>query len=161
MQPSVKAKLTSAGVWRDGDFWLGCVVFILGGWAFIEATGFDARSRVFPLTLSILIAVTGLVLIVRPLLSGPKPSGQYRKLGTMLAAAMVIGLWAMALKLGAGFMLGTLFMQIALLWLAGLRRWSWLVACALLITVLNYALFVVALDIRLPRSVFSFLLPGS
>lgn len=134
------------------DLLIGAVLTGIGVWALWEATGFDDRSRTYPMIVAGLLAVSSASMAC---LSFVRNQQQLALAGPLLAALPaggVIAAWAAALSFGLGFLLPTLLMQIALLWLGGIRGAIRILAYAVLITAAAYGLFVVGLDVPLPRS---------
>lgn len=130
----------------------GILLVIAGGAAAFHALTFDADSRMFPLTVAALLAVTGAGIIVNA--AGKRESSVNLTSSTWPAvvAAAIIAVWAAAFAGGAGFILPTFLMQSALLYLAGLRRPVYIAGTAALVTTSAYLLFVVLLDIPMPPS---------
>ena len=134
------------------DLWIGAVLTGIGVWALWEATSFDDRSRTYPMIVAGLLAVSSASVAC---LSFVRSQPQLALDGPLLAALPaggVIAAWAAALSFGLGFLLPTLLMQIALLWLGGIRGAIRILVYAVLITAAAYGLFVVGLEVPLPRS---------
>lgn len=145
---------------RDADFWIGLILAVVGALALHLALGFDAASRPFPVAVSALLTLSGLGLFLRCLRGGRRRPLPGREIGVVALCALLLALWALALGAGLGFALSTFVLQAALLWLSGQRRPLRLLPLAALITAVTYLLFVVLLEVRLPRSFLSFLAPG-
>lgn len=160
MRPSDEAPAASGSAARDVDLWIGLLLILVGGAAFREATGFDAASRTFPLVVSGLLTLSGLGLVLRCLRSGPNRPLPGREIGAVGLCATLLVLWVLALGAGLGFALSTFVLQAGLLWLSGQRNPLRVALLAALITAAAYLLFVMVLDVRLPRSFLSFLAPG-
>jgi hypothetical protein len=160
MRPSSQPPATAGAVTRDVDFWIGLILVCVGGFAFYKATGFDASSRVFPMVVSGLLTLCGLALLLRRLRAGLAKPLPARELGATAICVVLVGGWVAALDAGAGFALSTFVLQAGLLWLSGQRDPVRLVLVAALVTVVTYLLFVMVLDVRLPRSFLSFIAPG-
>lgn len=111
----------------------------------------------FPLVIAILLAVTGTAIAIHAVLKPHYDEASQRKFGSVIIAALIVAVWAVAFSSGAGFVLPTFAMQAALIWLTGLRRPIHVFGIAALITALAYLLFVSLLDVPLPPS----LLPGA
>ena len=135
-----------------GDLWAGLVLGGVGLWALWEASSFDERSGTYPTILAALLAVSGFGLAVTSLIKNAEPIPISGPVFAALPAAGVVALWAVALGLGLGVLLPTLFMQIALMWLGGVRGLLRIVGYAVLITGAAYGLFALVLDVPLPQS---------
>ncbi|WP_119166261.1 tripartite tricarboxylate transporter TctB family protein [Algihabitans albus] len=136
----------------QNDLWIGALLCGFGLWAAWEAQGFDARSGTYPTILGGLLAASGACVAVMGLLKSKRDLPMAGALRAALPAAAVIAAWAAALGFGLGFLLPTLLMQIALLWLGGVRGALRIPIYALLITGVAYGLFGLALDVPLPQS---------
>ncbi|KXF78111.1 hypothetical protein ATN84_23345 [Paramesorhizobium deserti] len=145
---------------RNVDFWVGLILTGAGGYALFEASGFDAASRVFPMAVASLLLVLGFMLFLNCIIRGTGRPLPLREIGLVLLCVVLVGGWALLLKARLGFALSTFLLQLGLAWLAGERQPLRLVAFAALITVVTYLIFVVVLDVRLPRSILSFIAPG-
>lgn len=139
------------------DLWVGAVLAVLGLYACWEAGGFDDSSRSYPMILGGLLAAAGLAVALAGLLKAGKAIPLAGPLRVALPAAVVVALWAAALGAGGGFVLPTLLMQVALLWLGGLRGALRIAVYAALITAAAYTLFALVLDVRLPAPAVSWL----
>lgn len=139
------------------DVAAGVLLLLTGVVAAYVALGFDAESRMFPLVVSLLLAVTGTAIAIHAVLKPGFDEASQRKFGSVIVAALIVAAWAVAFSAGAGFLLTTFAMQAALIWLTGVRRPGHVVGVAALITALAYLLFVSLLDVPLPPS----LLPGT
>lgn len=140
------------------DLWVGGALLVVGLYACWEASGFDDRSRSYPMILGALLAATGLAVALGGLLRAGKAPPLTGPLRVALPAAVVVALWAAALGAGGGFLLPTLVMQGALLWLGGVRGPLRIALYAVLITAAAYTLFALLLDVRLPAPAVSWLL---
>ena len=134
------------------DLWIGAVLTGIGVWAFWEATGFDDRSRTYPMIVAGLLAVSSASMACLSFVRTQDQLALAGPLRAALPAGGVIAAWAAALSFGLGFLLPTLLMQIALLWLGGIRGAIRILVYAVLITAAAYGLFVVGLEVPLPRS---------
>lgn len=130
----------------------GLLLAISAGVAAFHALSFDADSRMFPLTVATLLAMTGAGIILKAAFSQSVGFVVTASIRPAVVAAAIIAVWAAAFSAGAGFVLPTFLMQAALLYLAGLRRPTYIAGTALLVTVIAYLLFVALLDIPLPPS---------
>ena len=110
----------------------------------------------FPMVVALLLALTGTAIAIHAVLKPNYDEASQHKFGSVIVAALIVAAWAVAFSGGAGFVLPTFAMQVALIWLTGLRRPVHVVLIAALITALAYLLFVRLLDVPLPPS----LLPG-
>jgi len=140
------------------DLWVGAALFVIGVYACWEASGFDDNSRSYPMILGGLLAGAGLAVAVAGLLRAGKAIRLDGPLRVALPAAVIVALWAVALGAGGGFVLPTLLMQAALLWLGGVRGPLRIAVYAVLITAAAYTLFALVLDVRLPAPAVSWLL---
>ena len=124
----------------------------IGAVAAFQAGSFDTASRMFPLIMSIALAAIGLVIVVRSFLirSGEKSSSA--NLRHVVIAVMIVSAWLTMFSGGLGFVLPTFLMQVAFLWLGGLRSPIRVVSIAALVTVLAYLSFVGLLDLPMPPS---------
>ena len=139
------------------DVSTGALLLVTGVVAAYVALDFDTESRMFPLVVAMLLAVTGTAIAVHAVLKPDYDEAAQRKFSSVIVAALIVAAWAVAFSVGAGFLLPTFAMQAALIWLTGLRRPIHVVGIAALITALAYLLFVSLLDVPLPPS----LLPGA
>jgi hypothetical protein len=141
----------------DGrDISAGALLLVTGGIAAYGAVDFDNESRMFPLVVAILLAVTGAAIAIHAVLKPDSNEASQHKFGSVMLAALIVAAWAVAFANGAGFVLPTFAMQAALIWLTGVRRPFHVLGIAALITALAYLLFVSLLDVPLPPS----FLPG-
>ncbi|MCB2128628.1 MAG: tripartite tricarboxylate transporter TctB family protein [Rhodobacteraceae bacterium] len=140
-------------LFSHSDFWIGLVLMVFGGVAASMAWSFDPISRSYPLALSLLLSVAGVLLILKTAIR-QTPSVHFG-LATKVSAlcAVVLVLWIAALGLGLGFVLPTLLMQFAFLWICGLRPVGKAVAFSVLITAVGYSVFVFVLNVRLPEGI--------
>jgi hypothetical protein len=140
------------------DTWLGVVIATFGGVAAYMASGFDAISRTYPLSLGILLMALGLSLIAR----GLRPSGRHVSfMATVqvgIPATLVLVLWIYALSFGLGYLLPTFTMQVTFLAFCGVRSPLRLALIAGLITGVSYAVFAIVLSVRLPETLASWLI---
>ena len=136
----------------QNDVWVGAVLCGIGLWAAWETRGFDARSSTYPLILALLLAASGAGVALLGFLRASEPKAMADALRAALPAGGVIGAWAAALGLGLGFLLPTLLMQIALLWLSGVRGSLRILGYAVLITGVAYGVFGIGLNVPLPES---------
>lgn len=143
--------------WARDDLWVGAALLVIGLYACWEASSFDDRSRSYPMVLGGLLAAAGLAVAIAGFLKNTRPLSLAAPLRVALPAGLVIALWVMALDAGLGFVLPTLLMQGALLWLSGVRGARRGAIYAFLITAAAYTLFALALDVRLPAPGFSWL----
>ena len=134
------------------DVWIGAVVCGVGLWAAWQAGDFDENSRTYPIILAGLLAALGICVSVMGFLKTAPPIAMAAAMGVALPGGVVIAAWAAALGVGLGFLLPTLVMQVALLWLGGVRGGLRILSYAVLITAVAYGLFGVALDVPLPDS---------
>ena len=139
------------------EVFAGALVLAAGVIAARLALDFDAESQMFPLVVSLLIAVTGTAITIHAVLKPGRKAASRHKFGSGIVAVLIVAAWAVAFSAGAGFLLPTFAMQAGLIWLTGLRRPGHVVGIAALITTLAYLLFVSLLDVPLPPS----LLPGA
>ena len=138
---------------RFVDAIAGSLLLILGLVAAWQAAGFDPQSRPFPMMISGLLGLAGLVLI---LTAGLRPQGGHTDRrghgGAVASAVAALVAWTLATGLGAGFLLPTFGLQVLLLWITGIRGIWRLLITATAVTAFAYLLFVVALDIPMPPS---------
>ena len=134
------------------DVWIGAVVCGVGLWAAWQAGDFDENSRTYPIILAGLLAAVGVGVSVMGFLKTSPPIAMAAAMGVALPGGVVIAAWAAALGFGLGFLLPTLAMQVALLWLGGVQSGLRIFSYAVLITAVAYGLFGVALDVPLPDS---------
>lgn len=154
----MSSQMDPKGLSTHSDFWIGFALAVFGAAAAAMAWTFDAMSRSYPLTLSVMLAMMGLLLILRTAIR-PVTSvnfGLAAKVSALCAVVMV--LWILALGIGFGFVLPTLLMQFAFLWICGLRPLVKAVAFSVLITAVGYVAFVVILNVRLPASIAPWIL---
>ncbi len=146
------------GLFTHSDFWIGLVLTVFGGVAAFMAWSFDPMSRSYPLGLSLMLSVVGVLLILKTAIR-QTPSVHFG-LATKVSAlcAVVLVLWIAALGFGLGFVLPTLLMQFAFLWICGLRPVGKAVAFSVLITAVGYFVFVFILNVRLPESIAPWIL---
>lgn len=148
----MNSKAGTTALLRHSDVWVGLGLFCVGAAAATIASGFDAMSRSYPLLLSVLLMGFGAALILRVGLSTPK-SVSFALPGKVSAlSTLVIVLWIGALALGLGFVLSTLIMQVAFLWICGIRPLLRAGLYAALITAAGYVAFVLGVGVRLPET---------
>lgn len=146
------------GVLRHSDAWVGLSIFLVGAAAAFLASGFNPMSRSYPLLLCVLLMLFGAGLILRVILSEPI-SVSFALPGRVAAlTALIIVLWIGALALGFGFVLPTLLMQIFFLVICGVRSPVRVALYATLITVAGYVAFVLGLGVRMPETLFPYLI---
>ena len=134
------------------ELFTGSVIAAVGFLAVYQALGFDAASRMFPAVASGLLALVGAAISVLAIVRPDDTVKVVRGCRVVVLACVVIAFWAIALNGGAGFVIPTFTMQVFLLRLTGLHRWSMLIGVAALVTTLAYLLFVVLLEVPLPPS---------
>jgi hypothetical protein len=138
----------------------GVLLFLIGLLASLQALGFDAASRMFPLSIAGLLAASGLGIAIGSLRRPAHPEDPAQPMAGVILAALIIAAWALALAHGGGFLIPTFIMQVLLLRVTGIRRPAYLVGIALLVATFAYLLFVVLLEIPLPPSRLPAVLPG-
>jgi hypothetical protein len=146
------------GVLSHSDTWLGIVIAASGGVAAYMASGFDAISRTYPLSLGVLLVALGLSLIVK----GLRPSAGHVSFTAAVQvgvpAAVILVLWIYALSSGLGYLAPTFVMQAAFLALCGVRSPLRMAIIAALVTGVSYAVFAGALSVRLPETLAPWLI---
>lgn len=146
------------GLLSHSDTWLGALIATFGGVAAYMASGFDAMSRTYPLSLGVLLMGLGLSLVVK----GLRPSGGHVSFAATVQvgvpAALLLILWIYALSFGLGYLVPTFTMQLAFLALCGVRSPMRLALIAGLITGVSYAVFAVVLSVRLPETLAPWLI---
>ena len=131
----------------------GSLLSIIGLAAAWRAGGFDAESRPFPFVVAVLICLAGI-----GMLATAETAGKTRRIrhgesrGPVALAVLAAGAWILAMSYGTGFLLPTFALQLALLWITGIRGRIALPATAAAIAALAYVLFVVVLEIPMPPS---------
>jgi hypothetical protein len=160
MQLQHKHNNALKAAFSQADLWVGSLLFLGGLWACFEASGFDLRSRTYPIVLAVLLSVAGLAIACSAILSRQAPPTMLAPFSMVLGAAFIFGFWAFALRMGAGFALPTFAMQVALLRMSGIQRWSHVLFYALVITAIAYVLFALLLGIRFPSSFLSHISRG-
>lgn len=116
--------MSTSGNRLSPDVWLGGIVAAAGAWAAHESASFDQFSWAYPFTLSLATALLGVAIAVRALfrLGEGKPLGDMRVFAQgVLAGAVVLAAWILALDGGLGYLGPTLVAAIAVLWIAGVR----------------------------------------
>jgi len=129
---------------------IGLTLVFVGLLATWEASGFDSKSRVYPMIISGLLAVTGAAVVIGALFGEIKQQNISRSLRDSLPAVGVIGFWAIALESGLGFIFPTLVMQFMLMWMGGVQGTLRKLSYALLTTIGAYLMFAVVLNVQLP-----------
>jgi len=138
----------------------GLLLLVTGGAAALQAYSFDDESRMFPLVVAILLAMTGVAIAIHSIVKPTFREPVIRKISGVVLVALIVAAWAAAFAGGAGFVLPTFAMQVALIWLTGIRRPVYIVGIAALVTALAYLLFVGLLDIPMPQSFLPGVLQG-
>ncbi|WP_180898172.1 tripartite tricarboxylate transporter TctB family protein [Martelella soudanensis] len=160
MSSSGKTPPSGGSAFSDTELWTGAVLTAFGAGAAWLATGFDATSRPFPLTVALLLSVCGLAIFLRALFSRKHQALPFHDFGIVALGALLIVGWALALKAGAGFLIATTVFLFGIFWLAGLRQTGRVIILSVLIALTNYAIFALLLNVRLPASFLSFIAPG-
>lgn len=160
MSSSGKTPPPGGSALSDTELWTGAVLTVFGAGAAWLATGFDATSRSFPLTVALVLTVCGLVIVLRALLSGKHQALPFHDFGIVALGALLIVGWALALKAGAGFLIATTAFLFGIFWLAGLRQTVRAITLSVLVTLAAYGIFALLLNVHLPASFLSFLAPG-
>lgn len=139
------------------DRWIALGLFVLSGWYGFTARQFTETAMgdplgpsAFPVTLSILLAISSAWLFIRP--GEDQPA--FNTTIVVRTAGVLISLIAFALLLEfLGFVITTTLTMIALATIFdGPRKAS--IAAAVLFSLVAYALFGLALDLRLPAGQF-------
>jgi cytochrome bd-type quinol oxidase subunit 2 len=134
-----------------GEVMAGAMLAGVGLVALWLALDFDAESRMFPAVTAGLLTIVGVataaLAIIRPRAEAKETR---RHLGYAALASAAIGLWALAFGGGAGFVMPTLLLQLALLRLTGVRRPAYMLAVAALVTGLAWLAFIVLLQVPMP-----------
>lgn len=128
-------------------------MILIGGVAALQARAFDDESRMFPLFVSLLLALTGIAIAAHSVLRPAANRTFAGKGSSVILAVLIFAAWAAAFAGGLGIVAPTFVSQAALLWLGGLRRPAIIVGTAAVVTLLAYLLFIALLDIPLPPSV--------
>ncbi|SDN45789.1 tripartite tricarboxylate transporter TctB family protein [Vreelandella arcis] len=146
--------------YSDPDIWMGAILIVFGAGATYLAIDFDPRSRTFPLIISLILTLCGLVIFLRSFFSDESRALPINEFGAIALAVVVVILWGGALSVGIGFGLSTFFLMLGMLWLGGVCRLSRALMISIFITLVTYGLFVLVLNVRLPKSFLSFIAPG-
>lgn len=146
--------------WRNIDLWTALALIGVAAYAALQALSFDAGSRPFPLVVATVLGLAAVMQLVLSLREDPKaPLGSADLLPAGACIALMAG-WATALSMGLGFGLSTFVAQLGFLALAGMRQPVKIAGVALLITAVSYTIFVLLLEVRLPRSMLQAIAPG-
>lgn len=135
-----------------GDLLTGGVIALAGLLALLLALDFDVASRAFPAVISALLALAGFAVVGMAVAKPREMATDLHGIGSAGLACLAIAVWATAFAGGAGFIVPTFLLQIALLLLTGVRRRGYLLAVAAFVTGLAYLGFIVLLDVPLPPS---------
>lgn len=146
---------------RTLDRWTA-VVMIAAGIAFVVVTaGYGDKARVFPLSLSALLIVAGAGLLLQtwgrggrdaagaPVADADRDPGAVWTAAVPLAGVLV--LWAVAVSLGAGYLLPSIPMLVAVMWITGERRVSRLIVGSVGISLFCFTMFYLLFRTRLPE----------
>ncbi|MFU1478252.1 tripartite tricarboxylate transporter TctB family protein [Roseovarius sp. C7] len=143
--------------WAHSDAWTGLALMVTGGIAAWLARGFDQMSRSYPLVLGWVLVGLGALLLLNAL-RHKTPSVSFRIPGQVaLLAALILGLWTMALSGGLGYLLPTFVMQLCFILLCGSCGLAQAAIIAATITGVSYLAFIVGLGVRLPATLLPWL----
>lgn len=112
------------GILTHSDTWIGLVLIVLGLVAAWMANDFDNRSRTYPQTLSVIMAIFGLIIIVKAFLGKGSHTSFASPSKVALSAGTIIILWISAITNGLGYILPTFLMELAFLLACGFRGWA-------------------------------------
>ena len=131
----------------------GGVIALAGLLALLLALDFDVASRAFPAVISALLALAGFAVVGMAVAKPREMATDLHGIGSAGLACLAAGEEHRAQAAGgAGFIVPTFLLQIALLLLTGVRRRGYLLAVAAFVTGLAYLGFIVLLDVPLPPS---------
>jgi len=145
-------------IYAHSDTWTGLVLLALGLTAAWLAYDFDDASRPYPLALSIIMVILGLIIIARVFLVKTKHASFTLPSKVVASAGTIIFLWILAITHGLGYIIPTFLMQLAFLLVCGFRSINKAAIVAALISGVSYMIFIVALGVRLPEPLLSWLL---
>lgn len=140
------------------DTWTGLVLLALGLTAAWLANDFDDASRPYPLALSIIMAILGIIIIARVFLDKGKHTSFALPSKVAASAGTIIILWILAITNGFGYLIPTFLMELAFLLVCGFRRLDRAAIVAALISGVSYMVFIIGLGVRLPEPLLSWLL---
>lgn len=139
------------------------VISMMAGLAVIGASwGYTPQARHFPFWLGAVVAVCG-VAIVLSALRAPRRAGESGEpavfgdlrasgVGAALAYALVMLVWAVALSLGAGYLLPSIVALVLLLIITSERRPANIALGAISIALFCFTMFYIIFQTRLPEA---------
>mgnify|MGYP000038252415 FL=1 len=160
MPTSVKSGTATRRILSDVYVWTGVILFAFAAGAACLAMSFDPTSRTFPLVVSIIMMIAGGGIFLQALSSHEHRPLPLHEFGTIGLAVIAIVLWGLGLAFGLGFLLSTIALMMAMLWLSGLRTPLRALVISSVIAAVAYGLFVMVLNVHLPSSFLSFIAPG-
>lgn len=144
----------------DIDIWMGAVLIVFGAGSTYLAIDFDSKSRTFPLIISLILTLCGLVIFLRTVFASEHRRVPIHEFGAIALAVAFVVLWGGLLSIGIGFVFATFSLMLGMLWLGGVRSPSRVIMISIAITFVTYGLFVLVLNVRLPTSFLSSIAPG-
>lgn len=139
---------------RKPDTWLGLVALVAGIALALTAAEYRLRASHFPFWLSVIMALSGLGILVQSVVSnvaehrGSDPSAIV--LGALPFAGVVF-LWVLAITYGLGYVIPGFFAAMALLFITGERRPMQIALRAALLVIVCFLFFSVVFNVRLPE----------
>ena len=151
------------------DLWVAAGIAATGVALAAELWDYVPKARIFPLSLAITMIVCGvgvaLSALRRRAMTSPPPARttsigidaadpaavRAGLLQGALPLALVLLAWALAVSLGAGYLLPSIPMLVAALWIAGARRPSVLILAGPAIALVVFTMFYIIFRTRLPE----------
>lgn len=124
------------------------------------------NTRFLPYLVTILILICGLADIFKIVMKGKKETAEVQPADTkksggkagylrVLGAVAAMGVWLWIVP-SAGFVVSTVLLSAAIMLLAGNKSWIQIVLLSVILTMVVYCLFKLALNLRLPQGIFFF-----
>jgi putative tricarboxylic transport membrane protein len=154
---------TRDGLLRSADAWTGLVLAAVGALGLVGSLSISAPRglvgligpRVYPLTVSVLLILLGVVLLVRAVLAGTPARADFGRHSTVAVVIAVLAGFAVLFQV-LGFVIAAFVMLAVLYRFLGERR-LWLVLLVAAVTALViYLGFRDGLGVGLPATTFGF-----
>jgi len=144
---------------QSKDTWLGLFLMLSGGWSYSQSQGFDSTSRTYPMLLSVLVIVLGLIFFFQALKKNNSNQENIREMiikirGPFFIIGLISG-WVVLLSFGVGYLFSSLFSVFLILMFIGDGNKIYSIRITTLIVFSIFILFGIIFDVPLPLNVLT------